>query len=804
MILRNYVGLFIVALSTLMYEILLTRIFSITLLYHFAFMVISVGMFGMTFGAIIVYLLPHYFGTPNTQMQLASNSLLLGLSTAVSFFCYTKMPILMHMLHLHELAQSIIHLLCACLLAGIPFTFSGIVVCLALTKLSQPINNLYAADLVGASLGCLLLLPLLNYFDGASAVFFIAALPCFAGFLFAPSYKSKVFKLTCCLFALGLISISCINTNLVSINQAFIRVPEKNAELRNERIYERWNSFSRILVHGNAKVLHRPLAWGLSSNWPQDKKISELNLAIDSNAHTPLAQFNGNWHDVDYLQHDVVNAVHQIKHNADIGIIGAGGGRDVLSSLFFHQKRILAIEINNIILDCLTRIFGNYTGHLDRYPEVTLVNDEARSFLTRSKQKFDIIQISLVDSFSATASGAFVFTENCLYTTEAWAMFMQHLKPDGVLSVSYWYEKGTGIDIELYRFLALSVSTLKNLGVEDCRKNIIVIANLDTKVATILVSKKPFSEQDLSKIDSFATDNKFSVVLSPQKALDNSLAQIASAKDLKSVIDNSPINLIPPTDDCPFFFHVIKSNNMLKLFPSHQAVGREYQAILILQSLIIIMILACFICIFFPLLLTTVRVRMHWRSIVPHLIYFGSIGLGFMFIEISQLEKLIVFLGHPIYGFSIVLFTLLLGSGIGSYCIAIWNRYPAFNKPVIWLGAMLIVMSLFGCLTSTLIPFFRDGSMLARISLSIIILFPLGFFMGMAFPIGMILSKRSFEFITPWLWGVNGAASVCASVLALAVSLTCGLSATFWTGFAFYCIALLSYLWASSKSREAA
>jgi len=781
-----------------MYEILLTRVFSITLLYHFGFMVISVGMFGMTVGAIIVYLLPRRFDPQKIHIQLASNSLLFGLSIAVSFFCYAKMPILLNMLHLLPFIELIIHLFSAYILAGIPFTFSGIVVCLALTKLPQPVSRLYAADLIGAALGCLLLLPLLNFLDGASAMFFIAALACCAGFLFATDSKSKVFHLATSVSVLVLILISFANASLASTNQAFIRVPDKWYIPQNERLYEKWNSFSRILVHGNPAVLRRPMAWGLSTTWPQDKKVSELILTIDSNAHTPLTRFSGNWHDLEYLQHDVINAVHQIKHNADVFIIGVGGGRDVLSSLFFHQKHILAVEINDRILDCLTRIFGDYTGHIDRYPRVQLVNDEARSFLGRSKQKFDIIQISLVDSFAATASGAFVFTENALYTSEAWKMFLVHLKPSGVLSVSYWYY--TNIGFEVYRFLALAVSALKNSGVDECRQNIVVIANLNTYVATILISKRAFSEQDLNKIESFAKENKFTIMLSPKTALDATCAQITSAKDLKSIIDDSSLNLVPPTDNSPFFFHVIKPKDVLKSILNmdllDKAVGRESAAIKILLFLLVEVVFLSFICIFLPLILSTDRSRL--LSIVPLLVYFSFVGLGFMFIEIAQMQRLILFLGHPIYGLSIVLFTLLLGSGIGSYCNSLSSKYKIFNKPIVRLGGLLIALVLFESLASSFIPLCRDGSMSLRIALSITILFPLGFFMGMPFPIGLVLSKHSFESLAPWLWGVNGAASVCASVLALAVSLTFGLSATFWTGFALYCTAFLAYLWASS------
>jgi hypothetical protein len=192
-----------------------------------------------------------------------------------------------------------------------------------------------------------------------------------------------------------------------------------------------------------------------------------------------------------------------------------------------------------------------------------------------------------------------------------------------------------------------------------------------------------------------------------------------------------------------------------------------------------------------PLLLTTDRNRL--LSISPLLAYFASIGIGFMFIEISQMQRLIVFLGHPIYGLSVVLFTLLVGSGAGSYSISLKSKMRWLNSATVRLSLLLLVLLIFGFVTPAMTSYFHQGSMLIRILLCTSVLFPLGFFLGMAFPIGMTLAKDSQASLTPWLWGVNGATSVCASVLALAVSLTCGLSSTFWTGFVCYLIAFGAY-----------
>jgi hypothetical protein len=796
---RNYIGLFIISLATIMYELLLTRIFSITMYYHFAFMVISIAMLGMTVGAIIVYLAPRFF-EQNIIMTLAVASLFFGLSISAGFYCYCQLPNLLHAFDLNDFNRTWVYLLLTYVFTGIPFILSGIVICVALTKLLKPIAKLYAADLLGAALGCLLLILLLNWIDGASSVLFVGGLACLGGFFFVPEKKLAFINKIALMMGCALILIATVNGVFASYNAPLIRItqtPPTSHIPINEYIYEKWNSFSRILVHGNPSIPRRPMAWGLSAKWPQEKKVSELTVTIDSAADTPMTKFQGDLREIEHLQYDIVNAVHLIRSNANVLVIGVGGGRDILSALFYHQKHILGVEINNRILDALTKRFGDYTGHLDRYPQVQLVNDEARSYIARSPQHFDIIQISLIDTFAATASGAFVFTENALYTQEAWKTFIEHLNVGGILSVSRWYYN-TNLPGEIYRSLALAATTLRHLGVTDPRKNIVIIASKDGgyggripwNVGTLLISKQPLSEQDLKTIDTFAHDKGFQIVLSPTTAMDSNLVNIVSSNNLDELAKKFPINILPTSDDKPFFFHTLK---FYDLFNPGIEKAREYYAVITLWCLlaIVITLSTCFILL--PLCFKAgVKPMMDG---FPLLLYFCGIGLGFMFIEISQMQRLILFLGYPVYSLSVVLFTLLLGGGIGSYSVSYRSTSRWLNRPSYRLIGMLIALIIFGWLTPDLIADYRGYPTFVRIGLSMMILMPLGFFMGMAFPIGMNLGNASFEkLLLPWFWGINGAASVCASILALVVSLTFGISMTFWVGFACYLVAFLAFL----------
>jgi predicted membrane-bound spermidine synthase len=800
-----------VALATLMYEILLTRIFSVTMWYHFAFMAISMAMFGMTVGAILVYLYPVHFIPEKVPKQLVISTLLFSVAIVLSFVIHLFLPFIAP----GNWVNGLLHIVGTFVVIAVPFVFSGIAVCLCLTKFTTNVSLLYAADLAGAAAGCMLLLPLLNLCDGPSAVFFVAALAGLAAVCFAFGLRSKPAEqqtvLTKTLLASSvaftalLATFAATNAVMANQQQPLVRLRWVHGYLEQPPLYEKWNSFSRVIVTGEPETTHRPFAWGLSSTWPETKNVSELTLTIDAGAGTVLTKFDGNLDKVEHLKYDLTNLVHYIRPDARVLIVGVGGGRDVLSALVFKQKYIEGVEINNNIIDSLARVFGDYTGHLTQYPQVKIVNDEARSYIARSQKKFDIIQISLIDTFAATAAGAFVLTEHSLYTTQAWRSFLDHLSPHGVLSVSRWYFKER--PGEMYRLVALASTALKEIGVQDPRKNIVVVAALgggnggraSDGIGTVLVSRDPFTPADIERIQTFAREKKFEMTLTPDQAEDANFATIANGKDMEQLFAAFPVNISPPTDDSPYFFHMLRLKDVFN--PSLWAQGvmsANSMAINILGWLLITVSILTLLCILIPLMLTIRTAPL--AGAMPLLLYFASIGLAFMFIEISQMQRLIVFLGHPVYGLSVVLFTLLLASGLGSFTTnnlagKIDMRKLTSDSALTRFVGLLSMLIVFGLATPLAVESFASAETWLRVLVAVVILFPLGLFMGMAFPIGMIAAGKNREALTPWLWGVNGATSVCASVLAVAIALSFGISATFWTGFVCYALAFLFLLW---------
>src|SRR5262245_33136156 len=547
----TYIGLFFVALATLMYEILLTRIFSVTMLYHFAFVALSVAMFGMTVGALLVYLLPRVFPRDRPAPWLAGASIAFPIAMLLSFLTELSVPF-----RIHPSVVAIYAIVFTYAVISVPFIASGVVVCLALTGYPSRVSRLYAADLAGAALGCVLLIPVLDYSDGPTAVLWVCWFASVGGVAFAwnaaRGTRTAAMALSV-LFAAGAAG----HTVLVWKHFPIFRILYIKGSFEARPLYEKWNSYSRVRVNGNADALVEPQGWGLSRTLPPDLKVRQLQMDIDVVAGTVMTGYDGTSASVPHLGYDVTNLAYRVRPGADTLVIGAGGGRDVLSALTLGAKSVTAVEINKDILRTVNGRFGDFTGHLDRDPRVRFVNDEARSYVARSTDRFGLIQISLIDTWAATAAGAFVLSENSIYTTEAWRTFLAHLTPDGMLSVSRWYYRDS--PSEMYRTLTLAVDALRAAGVRDPRAHVAIVRNMTLAnrpetpdgVGTLLVSMRPFTDAEIATIDRLSQDLQFEVMLTPAASRDR-LFEDLTGPNAEAAMAAYPLRINPPGDESPF------------------------------------------------------------------------------------------------------------------------------------------------------------------------------------------------------------------------------------------------------------
>ncbi|HJY63629.1 MAG TPA: class I SAM-dependent methyltransferase [Ignavibacteria bacterium] len=760
--------------------------------YHFAFMAVSIAMFGMTVGALIVYLFPARFPDENIFAVLAKNSFYFSLTTILSFLYHIFVPFI-HGLSILGFTVTALTYTVIC----VPFIFSGICISLLLTRFPENVNKLYASDLIGASLGCIIVVAALNFTGGPTSIFIAAFFSALASLVISNGKQKKSFIIS---YIIVIVLFAGIHTYFVANNQPLIRIYWERGEYAEKPLYEKWNSFSRVSIDGDSTEFQVPFGWGLSNKYDRSKKVQQLMLNIDAHSTTVLSKFNGDTSKLVHLKYDVSNLVHYLRRSSDVLIIGSGGGRDVLSSLVFGQKSVLGIEINKDMISALNSDYGSFTGHLDKYPNVEFVGDEARSYLQRLDRKFDIIQVSVIDNWSASSSGAFVLTENALYTIQTWRLLLSRLSDNGILTVTRFYRSKPA---ELYRLVNMSSDALEEIGIGDLRQHIMLIKCQQEErkadnsgTGTILISKKPFTEADNKIIDSLAAVFEFEKVLTPGSATDSVFAQLTlPSKQRTEIVNNFPIDISSPTDDEPFFFHLLNFTDAANVkFWKEWDMGFNVKAIFILFSLTVTMFFLTVICIIYPLYKTKslpqLKGKINLKGSFLYFVFFASIGFGFLLIEISQIQRLNIYLGHPIYSITAALSTLLLASGLGSYFS---GKYLNSNKKIkSAFFTLLGLIILFGLLTNTIIYATNSLSTIVRIMIAVCMLFPIGLLMGIAFPLGMRLVKTGLEGIKPWLWGINGVTSVYATVITVIISMSWGISASYWTGFLFYVLAAVS------------
>lgn len=778
-----YIAVFLVALAGLLYEILLTRLFSATTWYHFAFLSISAAMLGLAAGAIAVHLKPKWFPGERTSERMAQGAWLFGVFSVLGMLVHIYSPAIFGA---HSPSDNImVALAVAFPFILIAFSSLGVCICLALTRFPRQVSSLYAADLCGASIGCIIAIVIANAFDAITNIFFAAGMATLGALLLSAPAKQRLV----CGITLGAL-VGVIGLQLV-LSQEYrqpIKLTWSKGIPDSDVLYEKWNSLSHIRIMGNTDN-SSPLADPTFSSAVQTDRHPLLHLDIDGSASTDLYKFTGNKSELQFMRADMNSIVHHLRRSASVLIIGMGGGRDVLSAIVAEQPEITAIEINKAIAQAVNDRFGAFTGKLDKLPNVHVIIDEARSATTRLNKKFDIIQASLIDTWAASSSGAYALSENSLYTVECWEMLLKHLKERGVLTITRWAAPNSG---EFDRTVSLASEALRKIGVTDTREHIIAIRNtrrlgdvVMPRLGTLLVSPTAFSKEDIATVSELCQRYGYELALAPDSATDEALAQLADLRTRGKAIENAALNLTAPTDDRPFFFYLTRPDRLMQSLSFGGGGAASAMAFLVPVFGLLIFSLIMFDVVRIPL------VAARGKKLPPHLPayigYFFAIGAGFMLLELYMIQSLIVVLGNPSYGLSVVLFALLLSTGLGSFA----TGKIKLGRETAWkvaFAAILFALIIFGLVFDSVLAAFLTGSIAERIGIAIATIFPVGICLGAAFPLGMA-NAVEHENLGPWLWAVNAAASVVGSVLSLIIAMSAGLHAAFWCGVVFYGLA---------------
>jgi hypothetical protein len=765
-----YGGLFLLSASTMIYEIMLARLLSVVTWYYLALAAVGMAMSGMTAGALVVQLKPSFFEQALHGRRVRQGASAMALAIPLGLLGMLAVP-----LALARSIETIFSFSLFTVFAGLPFFFSGIVVCLALTRSPLPVGKLYLADLFGAATGCVSSIVLLEALGAPGAIFACSTIGFLSVAAFAIISRETELIRRNLLYALVLAIVSILNaSSRYGIEPIWAK---GRVDSRNSLIAEVWNPISRVTARG--PLSGSTYMFGPSPRMPATA-TPFIVLSIDSFADTPLYRRTpGGPSQFEFLNYDVTSFAYLMRGGGSAAIIGIGGGRDALAAWLNGFTRIVGVEVNGAIVDLDLRHL-NWWGGLASVPGLVIYRDDGRSFLTRSREKFDVIQASMIDTEAATAAGAMSTTENSLYTVEAWRIFYRHLAPGGVLTFSRWAPADSIQIVETLRVFSLAWETLLSEGAANPADHLALIRG--AKIATLLVRNAPFGADETARIRRFADQMQYQILYLPgQPPLlpeFNRILAARSSADLAGLRYQGFLNFAPVHDSSPFFFNFVRPSDLPRATgpgTSFGAQGFGVQGVMFLLLFTLASLAVLIAALVIPLS-GSGRLRAQFdRTVVTATVYFVAIGLGFMFAEAAFMQQLTLLLGAPTHSLIAVLTGLIFFAGLGSLAS---DRLALTSRMLPPAAAALLLLFLSGVLLSIAHRFAGDN-LASRIVIALTLVALPGFAMGACFPVGLRwLRAMNHDAILPWMWALNGGASVVATFGALLLSMQLSIAAS--------------------------
>lgn len=782
-------GIFAVSLAILLLELLLTRVFSVVMFHHFSFLAVSLAMTGIGLGGLIVNLRPRWFRADNITSAGPVLALVFAFTVIAASWVAFNTPI-----RLQDDAANWRRVVTVLVASLVPFAAGGLVIAHILAFNSERANRLYFFDLMGAGMAAVLFVPAIAVLGAPSALLLAAAIGAMSGACLARGTRARA---TCGVLAAGLLAVAGANAS-----RSFFDVRFAKGGVRAPALVTRWNSFSRVEVQGisgDMERLRAPLGFGFSSRLRA--QVRELYLLYDADAMTQIVGFDGDLAKVSYLLWDVTAAAHHVRTNERVLVIGAGGGRDILAALRSGAEHVTGVEINDITIDLMRGRFRDYThGLYVDVPKVEVVNEDGRSFVEHTPERFDLIQASLVDTWAASSAGAYALAENSLYTVEAFRDYFAKLRPDGLVSFSRWY---AAPPVEVLRVVSLARAALGQIGVSAPERHVAIVRT-DWRVtqrpslATIMIKLSPFTDAEITALIDWSHRMLFDVAYVPPNGSANGsepafATLLGSHSDAAHFMETAKFDLSPTTDDRPFFFDRVPLAAWLRQraglpAPAFASGELPLSSRTLLTALVVTavttLLLLCLPLLLGPRLADTLPIgrRLAWIA------YFACLGVGYIVVEVVLIQRFNLYLGNPSYALTVVLFTMLVASGCGALVAQRWTRPVALiaTLMVVCVGVGVLALGIGPLIGSTL-----SASTPTRIAIAAAFVAPLAFVMGIPFPTGLRLVGRASQSLVSWAWAVNGGASVFGSVLAVIVSMSAGFSSSLLLAGAGYLTALL-------------
>jgi len=762
----------IVTASLLLMEIALTRVFSGTIGYYFAFMSISVAMLGLGAGSLWVTLRGAVKIDPDERAGRAA--LLLALTSAASTLFYLRRY---PTLGLEGNAGQTAHVVIFGVLF-VPFLVGGVLIATVFEAKKDQFAKLYAIDLGGAALGCIAAVYLLDRVPAPKAMLLIAFFAGLAAPLFMLQAKRKIHAAVALVILIAAFGIG----NKKLIDDELFTLPV----IRNSKVVgiakDRWNDFSRVVVKWGLFC-----TWGLSETYPQKNEV-QFDLMIEGVAGTQIQYMpDRDVSKLDYLEYDIAALPHYLKPTGSTLALGVGGGLDILMAKHFHKAPIVGVEVNPLVAKIVNEDFSWWSGRPYTLPDITVYFENARTWVKRDRTQYDVVTVTWVDSGAATGAGAFALTENYLYTVEAFRDYLARVKDDGVLSFlrarhdpEYDAIKGVGIVVE----------ALRQIGITDPSKHIVAssVASphfLYRELTQVMVKRTPFSAAELAKVDEVRTRLHFKNAYTPGRTDgDPDITRLVEGKDRAAVYASFPYDMEPNTDDRPFYFF---------LRARHGAEAGKDVKVLRQSVITIFALIAVFLIVPLGALLRRMEKK---RAIVAPTLYFALLGLGFMLIEMKLLQQSILIVGNPTLSLAAVLSSLLMSTGIGA---VLSPRIGQKRAPYLF-GALLVVLLVALFASESVANVLVSFPLALRTAGLVLVIAPLGFLLGCPLPLGMS-ALRDEKGLVPWCWGVNGMLGVAGTAVAMYLAIHYGLAAAFLTGVTCYLGAALLFVYVLRTER---
>ncbi len=779
-------SLSLISAAALSYEILLMRLLSIVQWHHFAYMIISLALLG--------------YGASGTFLTLAARWLADRLATAyfinAAGFAFTSLgcfvlaqrqpfnPFEM----LWDTTQWL-HLLAIYLLLAVPFFCAANCVGLSFRRFDRQVHRVYAADLIGAGTGAVGIVFVLSTLSPEQSLRLIVVLGSIAAGLSAFTASAHVSRWA----AAGVVILACALAFGAPASWTRLHLSpykglsQAQAVLGTRVLSEHNGPMGRLSVAANDSIPFR-IAPGISLS-SRSEIPPQLAVFGDGDGASAINRFDGDMADAAYLAELSSALPYYLSERPRVLVVGAGGGSDVLQALYFNARHIDAVEINPQMAELMQRDYADYSGGLFRRDDVTLHIDDARHYIAGTTQRYDLMQLALVDSFAASSAGVQALNETYLYTVEALREYLVHLTPQGMVAITRWMTLPPRDSLKLF---ATALDALAQSGVAEPAQHLALVRSW--KTVTLLISKTPLSAERIAKLREFCRARSFDVAYFPgivenevntYNVLDaphyyqGAMALISEHR--AQFIDRYKFNITPPTDDKPYFFHFFKWSALQDLLTLRQQGGLpmlEWGYLIVLATLTQA-VAASVLLILLPL--WSLRGAASSRGQRPRVaIYFAALGLAYLFIEIAFIQKFVLFLGHPVYSVAATICAFLIFSGLGSAASAGFSALvSAKGRDPIRTACIAVaaVLSIYVAALSPILNLLLWLPDAVKFVAALALIAPLAFCMGMPFPLGLGRVTVHAPQLMPWAWGINGCASVISAVLAVLLAVHLGFTA---------------------------